>query len=144
MLGEVGLPFFVGARERVDTALDEAEAGRVATGFETELDERRVRVGWALAVGMLPAEREEVGWIQPFDPEVDDRTRLPAEAAVAARSGIELGGIGEPAGDVLGLGDHPPDDLDRGIDVDLTLYAIGGQVSPLIDLQLMVAYDISE
>ena len=87
--------------------------------------------------------------LQPLDPEVDDRPAVrlcdvPAEAALAARTDVELGGVGEPVGDVLGLGDHRPDDVDRGIDVDLTLYAVGGHApSSLVDLQLMVAHAIT-
>jgi len=47
-----------------------------------------------------------------------------------ARTDVELDGVGEPAGDVLGLGDDCPDDVDRGVDVDLTLYPVGRHVPP--------------
>src|SRR5207237_1721057 len=72
MLGEVGLLVFVGACDLFETAFDEAQACRVASGFEAELDEWRVRLVRLGTVGMLPTEGEEVGRLEPFDPQVDD------------------------------------------------------------------------
>lgn len=53
------------------------------------------------------------------------RLRVPHEASSAAKAQVELGGVSEPLGDVLGLGDHGPSDIDRRLDVDFTLYPVG-------------------
>jgi len=58
---------------------------------------------------------------------------------LAAGAQVDLGRVAEPAGDVLGLGQHRPDDVDRGLDQDLSLDAIRNHVSSFGNTQPTVA-----
>ena len=51
-------------------------------------------------------------------------------AGITAGAQVDLGLVGEPAGDVLRLGDDRPHGLHRGLDQDVALDAVGTHLSP--------------
>ena len=98
----------------------------LAFAGEGELDQERVARRRLLAGRVVPPEREPGRRLDGLD---DDRAALLAEAHVAVGAGLDLQVhlVGEPLGDLVGLGDGAPHHLDGGLDQDLPLDLVLGR-----------------
>src|SRR5205823_14380716 len=114
-------PFLVGPVDRIESALDDAQARAAVLGLEEELDGQRVVVAKNQTRAAHPAEGETPRRVHGFDLQLDRAVCLERERGLAADAQLDLRLVGEPLADLVGLGDELPDALDRRLDEDLFL-----------------------
>ena len=108
----------VGPADGVETRLGDPQSGPLgALRYKCELDQDGVARHGRLALGVAPAEREPQ---RRFDRDHHQRRRaiLPSNTRVPAPPvpQVELDLVGEPPGDLVGLGDGAPHDVGGRID----------------------------
>jgi hypothetical protein len=137
VLGVAGL-LLVGPGDAVEPGLADPQPGAVVgLGGEGELGQHRVARRRRLALGGAPAEGEPVGRLDGVDHHggADGLRRglvLEHQRPGGPGPDVEIDPVGEPQGDLVGLGDGPPHDVDGRLDDDLAGDGEVGHDPPLL------------